>query len=175
MIVPPQKGGVKRKEGILLGILGIAGFWDIKARRVPNSLCIVGALLSLILCVIQEGLAGGWTWLTGALPPFLFFLFLYLLRAVGAGDVKLAAVTGSFLGFHAARFLCLGTLVAGAVLSLLHLFRVYCLDHTRVHLREDPHRFRQKESVRGRHKEVIPFSVCFLVTALLWILREGRI
>ena len=49
---------------------------------------------------------------------FLGFLVFYLLRAVGAGDVKLAAATGLFVGHPDMLWVNLLILLAGGLLSI---------------------------------------------------------
>ena len=59
--------------------------------------------------------------LLGALAGFALFLPLYLLRAMGAGDVKLMAALGSFVGPMEALNLTLSILVMGGVLAVLRM------------------------------------------------------
>ena len=48
----------------------------------------------------------------------LLFLPLYLLRAMGAGDVKLAAMIGAFLGPGDTFYAMLATMIVGGVLAV---------------------------------------------------------
>lgn len=104
--------------GVLIGLLLVAAFYDIKSRRIPN--CLVGAGLAtgLLLQSLHPdgfGLAGAGG---GALIGLAAFLPLYLLRAMAAGDVKLMAMAGAFLGPTGALGAVLGTFLAGGVLAL---------------------------------------------------------
>jgi prepilin peptidase CpaA len=51
------------------------------------------------------------------------FLPLYLLRAMGAGDVKLMAMAGAFLGYAAILEAALWVLLTGGALALLFALR----------------------------------------------------
>src|SRR5690606_17804506 len=53
---------------------------------------------------------------------FAGFLLLYLMRTMGAGDVKLMAMLGAFFGFEALPALVLLVFLAGGVLVALRLF-----------------------------------------------------
>jgi prepilin peptidase CpaA len=82
----------------LLGLLSAAAWHDLKSFRIPNSITVPGVLLGIGLnAVLSSGLG-----FTSALHGFALGLFgllpLYLLRIWGAGDVKLMAVVGAFLG-----------------------------------------------------------------------------
>lgn len=105
---------------ILTVLVLTAAVYDIKTRRVPNKLIVFGILISLAYQTYSG--YGFIFWLTGLAVGFASLFPLYILRAMGAGDVKLMALVGSFIGGIAAFQTTLLTLVAGGVLSLLVVF-----------------------------------------------------
>ncbi|MQR01406.1 A24 family peptidase [Glaciimonas soli] len=75
--------------------------YDYLFRRVPNKLLLTAIALQLgCLVLLGKGLNGaGWvSALSGLIAGLAFFLPLYLLRAMAAGDVKFFAVLGLLLG-----------------------------------------------------------------------------
>lgn len=85
----------------VLAILAIA--LDIRSRRVPNWLVVVGLVLSIALIKFGgvQDLAYDWQdfWLGGAIA-FACFLPLYAMGWMGAGDVKFFTVAGLLAGWH---------------------------------------------------------------------------
>lgn len=102
---------------VLMALLCVAAWFDIKSRRVPNWLVLAGLVASLGIQFLQGGGSVS-TWGLGLLTGFGLFLPLYMVRAMGAGDVKLMAMVGSFVGPAAALGVVLTTLVAGGVLAI---------------------------------------------------------
>ena len=99
---------------------GLAGcISDLRTRRIPNTLTFGSALAAL---AIHAATAGPWGfvaslggWLTGVaifFPP-------YALGGMGAGDVKLLAALGAWLGPHETVWLALYTALAGGVLAVV--------------------------------------------------------
>ena len=75
--------------------VGAAALWDVRTRRIPNSLVVVGILLGLILA----GFQGIWAEaLGGAGLAFALGFVPFALRALRAGDVKATMVVGLFVG-----------------------------------------------------------------------------
>ncbi|WP_316157585.1 A24 family peptidase [Cupriavidus sp. BIC8F] len=104
----------------LLAMVGIAAISDLRSRRIPNWLVVAGLLVSLVLQISQLGAASGaWTWLTGALAGLVPFVVLYLMRALGAGDAKLMAAIGAFVGPQPLLYIMLVTFLAGGVMALV--------------------------------------------------------
>lgn len=101
-----------------LAAMLVAAMWlDAAKRRIPNTLVLWGSLTALGLSMSPHGIGLG-SALAGGLVGFLGFLVFYLLRAVGAGDVKLAAATGLFVGHPDMLWVNLLILLAGGVLSI---------------------------------------------------------
>lgn len=103
----------------LLVVLFLASAFDIARRRIPNRLLAAGLLTALAL-----HLASGQpssllsTYLAGFAVGMLMFLPLYLMAAMAAGDVKLMATVGAFLGPSLAFQSSLATYCAGGLLAL---------------------------------------------------------
>lgn len=107
---------------IVLWLVAQAAVTDLALRKIPNVLTVSGMLIA---CVLQamNGTVAQWLsiWLAGLLAGFFLFLPLYLLRAMAAGDVKLMAMVGAFLGPLAAVHVALLAYLAGGVMALLML------------------------------------------------------
>jgi prepilin peptidase CpaA len=92
---------------------------DLARRRIPNKLLLAGwlAALPLLLVSPQPGaaLAGA---LAGALCGLLVFLPLYLLRGMAAGDVKMMASVGLFVGPYDALQVAVIACCAGGVMAV---------------------------------------------------------
>lgn len=106
----------------VLGIAGVACVVDVREQRIPNWLTLGAAAAGLLYQALTAGpsglLAAGAGWLTGALIFFLPFA----LGGLGAGDVKLVAALGAWLGWSDTVWLALYTGAAGAVLALIVAF-----------------------------------------------------
>jgi prepilin peptidase CpaA len=103
----------------LLVVLALAVWQDLARHRIPNVLTITGFAAALALRALEGGMPGIVSALAGAGVGLVCFLPLYFAKGMGAGDVKLMAAAGAFLGPVAAFLAALVSLTAGAVLALV--------------------------------------------------------
>lgn len=122
----------------LLVALLVAAVWhDVRARRIPNAVVFPGALAALALHLLAPAAAihaagdaaglfgtpaaglGLLSALGGLALGLVFLLPMYALRLMGAGDVKLLAMVGAFVGAGQILPIAVLTLVAGGVLALV--------------------------------------------------------
>ena len=106
----------------------IAVACDLRTRRIPNPLVVAGIALGLLfqavtptgsgLFAASAGAASFGSALLGGVLGLAMFMPFYALRAFGAGDVKLLAMAGVWLGAGSVLWAGLWTLVAGGLLSL---------------------------------------------------------
>ena len=91
---------------------------DLRRRRIPNWLTLGAALGAVAFSLITKGLPGGGLavagWAAGAALLFPWFA----LGGMGAGDVKLVAALGAWLGPLSAVWIVLYAAVAGGVLAV---------------------------------------------------------
>jgi prepilin peptidase CpaA len=76
----------------------IAGMYDLRYRRIPNRLTLAAAALGLILNALFFHWHGLGSALLGVGIAMLVYFPLYLLRGMGAGDVKLMMAIGAIAG-----------------------------------------------------------------------------
>jgi prepilin peptidase CpaA len=101
-----------------LAAMLLAAMWhDATMRRIPNPLVLWGSLTALGLSVSPHGIGLG-SAIVGGMVGFFGFGVMYLLRTVGAGDVKLAGATGFFVGHPDMLWVNLLILLTGGVLSI---------------------------------------------------------
>jgi prepilin peptidase CpaA len=113
---------------LLAGLTLGAAVIDLRSRRVPNRLVLAGIVLAIGLHTVaaitgSPALAGRQWWapLAGLGTGLAVLMPLHLLHATGAGDVKLMAMVGAFIGAPATLNAALYTLVAGGLLSLVFM------------------------------------------------------
>lgn len=95
---------------------------DVKAFRIPNHLIITGLIVGTGILVIR-GLAGDdiRDYILGTLAGLAGMMLLYIIRAVGAGDVKLFAVIGMLTGLEFVVQLMVVSLIAGLLTGIVAL------------------------------------------------------
>ncbi|MEP6604546.1 MAG: A24 family peptidase [Nitrosospira sp.] len=102
-------------------LLLVAAWHDIHTRRIPNALVFSGALAGMGLNALLPQEMGGLgiaDSLAGIGVGLVLLLPFYLLRVMAAGDIKLMAMTGTFLGAGGTMDAVLCVLLAGGVLAL---------------------------------------------------------
>jgi prepilin peptidase CpaA len=97
----------------------IAAAWDLKTRRIPNVLTFGSAVFAVFIHLYASGVTGAGLSLAGWFVGVAFFLPFFALGGMGAGDVKLLAALGAWLGPVQAIWLALFSLIAGGVLGLV--------------------------------------------------------
>lgn len=103
----------------LVACVGLAAAIDVRQRRIPNWLSLSGVLCGICLNSIFEGKDGFVLSLLGIATGFFLLFFGYLLGGIGAGDVKLLAAVGAFLGPKLVFCAFIWMAFSGGVLALL--------------------------------------------------------
>ena len=106
---------------ILLLILGIAVVSDLRWRKIPNWLTGSSIVIALSLHTFMNQSSGFLFSLEGAAVGFGIFMAMYLLGWMGAGDVKLFAGVGSFLGPGAVASTAILVAITGGVVAVVTL------------------------------------------------------
>jgi prepilin peptidase CpaA len=166
-------------EILLIALVAAAGIYDFRTRKIPNWLNLSGFILGLGLNTFflhGAGIASSGLGLAFALA---IYLPLYLLRGMGAGDVKLMAAVGAIAGPSNWLGIFLATALLGGILSVVLIglkrrFVKTCfnvglilqeLSHGRPPAVNNPHLdIRDGSSLRMPHGTVIAAgSIAFLV------------
>lgn len=106
----------------LAGALAVAvtgATWDVFTYRIPNVLTYTAMLVGIASHIVLEGWLGILKGSAGLLLGGGIFLVLYLLRTMGAGDVKLMAAVGAFAGWPKIVEIALYSAIAGGIFALI--------------------------------------------------------
>jgi prepilin peptidase CpaA len=106
-------------QAAALGIGVIACAFDLRTRHIPNVLTFGGAGVALAYALWAYGWAGLALGVGGWFTGFALFVPLFLLGGMGAGDVKLLACLGAWLGPHLTLWTALYAMVAGGFMAVL--------------------------------------------------------
>jgi len=101
-----------------------AALLDWRSRRIPNWLTVPGFLSGVTLHVVLNGWQGLRFALTGGALALILLLPLVMLRALGAGDWKLMAAVGAFLGWKLFLFVMFGSILASGIMAIVQMVRV---------------------------------------------------
>lgn len=108
---------------IALVLVIVAAVHDLREFRIPNRLIVAGIVAGVSVIVIRA-FTGEYigNYILGTLVGLAGMIFLYIIRAVGAGDVKLLAVIGMLTGLDFVLQLMAVSLITGLFTGIVELF-----------------------------------------------------
>lgn len=170
---------------IVLALVAIgAAIYDFRYRRIPNWLTLTGVVAGLGLNSFLYGWGGLRAAALGLGLAFLIYFPLYLLRGMGAGDVKLMGAIGSVVGpSNWFGIFVISSILGGLIAVILLLFRgrlgktfgnVAFMLKEMVMLRA-PYMKREELDVKSPKAVTLPHgvvialgSLTYLAAALIW-------
>jgi prepilin peptidase CpaA len=108
---------------VLSGALILVVYWDGRWRRIPNFVTLPLLVIGLGSGLLMNGISGAWHSLTGLFLGAGLMLPFFLLRAMGAGDVKLMAAVGAVLGLRWIATVFFLTSLCGGLLAAFLIIR----------------------------------------------------
>ena len=151
-----------------------AGWTDLRSRRIPNWLTVPGLAIGIAANTILGGWSGLVTSLKGAAVGLVLLLPFVLLRALGAGDWKLAGALGAFTGPGMLVDLLLASVfVAGLMAVALIIYRGRVLQTLRNigHILVSLVTFRlpgSRVSLDNPDSLKVPYGVALALTVMLY-------
>ena len=104
--------------GVVIGASLVAAVWDLRQRRIPNTLTLPLFGAGLIYSSWVGGLSGAAGSIGGCLLAALPFLLLFIYAGGGAGDAKLMGAIGAWLGVSQSVIVLVAVVAVGALLGL---------------------------------------------------------
>ena len=152
-------------EILLIALVLTAAIWDLKSRRIPNWLSLAGIICGIALNSFLYGMTGLKASLEGLATAFAIYFVLYLVRAMGAGDVNLMAAVGAFVGPGNWLMIFLITALLGGAIALTILIwrkrlrktfdNVFFIVSEMMHFRA-PYMGREELSVKSQKAFTLP-------------------
>ncbi|RQU71172.1 prepilin peptidase [Burkholderia cenocepacia] len=151
-------------SGVFLAWTGLVAVSDTRFRRISNALVVAGliggfgavcAAASPFGISVLQAAVGMLVGLIGLIPFFL-------LRVMGAADVKIFAVLGIWCGAHALLWLW----VAASLAAGLHALALMLLSRTSL---GSLWRQREPALILGRYRAT-PYAACLAVPAAAWLI-----
>jgi prepilin peptidase CpaA len=159
-----------------------AGIYDLRFRRIPNWLALAGLVVGLALNALLFGLPGLQTSGLGLGLAFLIYFPLYLLRAMGAGDVKLMAAIGAIVGPGNWFVLFITTAILGGLFGVILLlfkgriaktfWNMGWIMHEMLHMRA-PYKSSEELDVRSDRAVRMPHGAVIALGALLFLAGQA--
>ncbi len=118
----------------LIVLVVLSGAFDLRTRKIPNWLTASGILAGLGLQLSMEGIPGLTRASLGMGLALLVYVPLYLLRGMGAGDVKLMAGVGAICGPAIWFHVFLATALLGGAIALVFVAAKSRLKRTLINL-----------------------------------------
>lgn len=108
-------------EQWLLGYLAVAAIWDIWTGKIPNWYILTGLLAGYLFHIYWEGLHGIVICTMYLILPIILFVVLFLIHALGAGDIKLFSVVAVITNMQVLFNTIIGSFILGAVYALIKM------------------------------------------------------
>src|SRR5260370_4213529 len=103
-------------------VASLGGASDLRSARIPNWLTYSGLLTALVLRFAVLGWVGLKSGTVGLLVAGGIFLILFVMGAMGGGDLKLMASVGAWAGSGHVVAILLAAALAGGLLAIFYVF-----------------------------------------------------
>ncbi|WAC06565.1 MAG: prepilin peptidase [Thermodesulfobacteriota bacterium] len=103
-------------------ILLIAAIYDIWVAKIPNVITFSGMITGIIYHGAAQGLSGAGLSIAGLLAGSAVFFPFYLLKGMGAGDIKLMGAVGSLVAWKGIIPAIVFTALAGGIYAFALIF-----------------------------------------------------
>ena len=137
--------------GVILAASLVAALWDIKSRRIPNVLTLPLFAAGLV----QAAMFSGWDGFKGAFLASIIlalpYVVLFIFAGGGAGDAKLMAAAGAWLGLSSGVVALLFVSIFGIVIALL------------------------KAALKGRFFEVLNNIRAIILSFMVYVSTRGKV
>lgn len=94
---------------------------DVTSGRVSNRLIGLGMVTGIYFQIWESGIRGLFLSVIQIILPVIVLFLLFLMRALGAGDIKLFSMIGSIWNLEITFYCIIFSFLAGAVFSLTKL------------------------------------------------------
>ena len=111
---------------LLLCIVSISVYTDIKENKIKNKYLLVALILGLAISLLTGGIAGIKDSLLGVIVPFILLFLFFAMRMFGAGDIKLFCTIGAIMGLNNIiySFFLAGIVVISKIIFTGQLFKI---------------------------------------------------
>lgn len=96
---------------------------DYMSTRIPNGMILLTAAVGVCCCYRDNGAAGAGVYFIVCLLVLFILYPLFMIGAIGAGDVKLYAVTAGFFSGRAIFSFLITSLLIAAIFSLIKILK----------------------------------------------------
>jgi prepilin peptidase CpaA len=169
---------------VLVLLVVTAGIYDLRYRRIPNWLVLLGLVLGFGLNTLLFELHGLKLAALGMGLALAIYFPLYALRAMGAGDAKLMAALGSIVGWGNWIVIFMSTAILGGVMAVIVLLFAGRIRKTFwnmgwilneiIHFRA-PYRSSEELDVTSAHAMRMPHGVAIALGAIAFLVVAHKL
>ena len=106
-------------EALLLVVVLAAAVYDVRYRRIPNWISVGGIALAVLANWLTQGIPGLLFALAGFALAFGCYFLLYVIHAMGAGDVKLMGAIGALVGWKGWVAIFVIAAILGGIMAMI--------------------------------------------------------
>ena len=99
-------------------LLSLAAAMDFKEGKIRNRLILTGLAAGLFFQIAEAGWKGAGVFLRNVSIPVILCYLLFLMHALGAGDIKLFSVIGGIWDLHMLMLTIMVSFLVAAMMSL---------------------------------------------------------
>lgn len=114
---------ISAKIACLIFLILFGVYRDLKSYKISNLIIAIGIPAGFAFQIYECGRQGIISGLFGSFLPILLLFILFLFKVLGAGDIKLFSVVGSFYGASFVFYTIILAFLLGGLMSIIHLIK----------------------------------------------------